>query len=96
MFSLFSMACGDAKTLQAWMDEWVFGCKDREAYIDHYTQKFGSGTLDGFRAKAFYSAPANYGAAFTSIWDVEGRERNMGVTMEEFEKFLKEKEALYE
>lgn len=96
MFSLFAMACGDAKAMQAWMDEWVFGCKDREAYIDRYAQKFGSGTLDSIRAKAFYSAPANYGSAFTSIWDGEGRERNMGVTMEEFETFLKDKGALYE
>ena len=96
MFSLFAMACGDAKAMQAWIDEWVFGCNDREAYIDHYVHKFGSVTLNSVRAKAFYSAPANYGAAFTSIWDAEGRERNMGVTMEEFEKFLKEKEALYE
>lgn len=96
MFSLFAMACGDARAMQAWMDEWVFGCKDREAYIDRYAQKFGSGTLDSIRAKAFYSAPANYGSAFTSIWDGEGRERNMGVTMEEFETFLKDKGALYE
>jgi glutaconate CoA-transferase subunit A len=96
MFSLFAMACGDAKAMQAWIDEWVFGCNDREAYIDHYVHKFGSVTLNSVRAKAFYSAPANYGSAFTSIWDAEGRERNMGVTMEEFEKFLKEKGALYE
>jgi glutaconate CoA-transferase, subunit A len=96
MFSLFAMACGDAKAMQDWMDEWVFGCKSREAYIDRYAQKFGSGTLDSIRARAFYSAPANYGSAFTSIWDGEGRERNMGVTMEEFEKFLKEKGAFYE
>lgn len=96
MFSLFAVSCGQESAMKAWMDEWVFGCKDREAYIDHYAQKFGSGTLDGIRAKAFYSAPANYGAAFTSIWDEDGRERNMGVTIEEFEKFLKEKGALYE
>lgn len=96
MFSLFAMSCGNANAMKAWMDEWVYGCKDREAYIDHYAQKYGSGTLDSIRAKAFYSAPANYGTAFTSSWDEEGRARNLGVTMEEFEKFLKEKEALYE
>ena len=56
----------------------------------------GSGILNSIRAKAFYSAPANYGSAYTSIWDGEGRERNMGVTMEEFESILKEKGVLYE
>ncbi len=96
MFTLFAKACGDAGAMRAWMDEWVFGCKDRDAYIDHYARKFGSGTLNSIRAKAFYSAPASYGAAFTSIWDGDGRERNMGVTMEEFERYLKEKGALYE
>ena len=96
MFSLFAMSCGEAGAMNAWMDEWIYGCKDREAYIDHYTQRFGSGILNSIRAKAFYSAPANYGSAYTSIWDGEGRERNMGVTMEEFESILKEKGVLYE
>jgi glutaconate CoA-transferase subunit A len=96
MYGLFVTADATADGLKAWMDEWVYGCENREAYIDRYVQKFGSGILDGIKAKAFYSAPANYGAAFTSRWDREGRERNMGLTMEEFEKTLKERGKLYE
>jgi len=96
MYGLFAMANATADDLKAWMDEWVHGCENRAAYIDRYIQKFGSGILDGIKAKAFYSAPANYGAAFTSRWDREGRERNMGLTMEELEKTLKERGKLYE
>jgi glutaconate CoA-transferase subunit A len=96
MYGLFMMADGTADGLKAWMDEWIFGCENHAAYIDHYVQKFGSAMLDGIRAKAFYSAPANYGSAFTSRWDVEGKERNMGLTLEEFEKTLKERGKLYE
>ena len=96
MYGLFVMADGTADGLKAWMDEWVYGCENRAAYIDRYIQKFGSGILDGIKAKAFYSAPANYGSAFTTRWDREGRERNMGLTMEELEKTLKERGKLYE
>jgi glutaconate CoA-transferase subunit A len=96
MYSLFIKADTTADGLKAWMDEWVYGCADRAAYIDRYIQKFGSAVLDGIRAKAFYSAPANYGSAFTTRWDRDGRERNMGMTMEEFETILKERGKLYE
>ncbi len=96
MYGLFMAADGTADGLKAWLDEWVYGCPNHEAYINHYIQKFGSKCLDGIRAKAFYSAPANYGSAFTSRWDTEGRERNMGLTLAEFEHTLKERGKLYE
>ncbi|HPV48883.1 MAG TPA: CoA-transferase [Smithellaceae bacterium] len=96
MYGTFMMADGTADGLKAWMDEWVYGCRDRRAYIDHYVSKFGSKSLDAIRAKPYYSAPANYGSAFTSRWDVNGLERNMGLTMEEFEATLKERGKLYE
>jgi glutaconate CoA-transferase subunit A len=96
MYALFTMVNGTADSLKAWMDEWVYGCANRAAYIDRYIEKFGSNILDGIKAKAFYSAPANYGSAFTSRWDREGRERNMGLTMKELEKTLKERGMLYE
>jgi glutaconate CoA-transferase, subunit A len=96
MYGLFMMADGTAAGLKSWMDEWVHGCENRAAYIDRYIQKFGSSILDGIKARAFYSAPANYGSAFTSRWDREGKERNMGLTMEEIEKILKERGKLYE
>ena len=93
---LFTSAAATADGLKAWMDEWVYGCPDRASYIDHYIHKFGSGTLDELRAKPFYSAPANYGSAFTSRWDREGKERSMGVTLPQLEKLLKERGKVYE
>jgi glutaconate CoA-transferase, subunit A len=95
-YGMFTNANTTADKAKAWMDEWVFGCHDREAYIDRYALKFGMGMLDKLRAKAFYSAPANYGAAFTSAWDENGKERSMGLTLPEIEKRLAERGMLYE
>ncbi len=96
MYSLFTGACGKADTMEEWMNEWVYGSRDRKDYLSHYVSKYGSDVLDRLRTKPYYSAPADYGAAFYSMWDGEGRERNMGVTEEELESFLREKGALYE
>ena len=85
MYALFFMSDMNGDGLKAWMDEWVYGCENRAAYIDHYVQKFGSKNLDGIRCKPYYSAPANYGSAFTSRWDKDGRERAIGMTLAEFE-----------
>jgi glutaconate CoA-transferase subunit A len=93
---LFSSAAAIADGLKAWMDEWVYGCPDRASYIDHYVRRFGSAVLDELRAKPFYSAPANYGSAFTSRWDREGRERSMGVTRAQLENLLKERGKMHE
>ena len=95
-YGMFTNANTTADKARAWMDEWVFGCADREAYIDHYAHRFGMGMLDRLKAKAYYSAPANYGAAFTSAWDERGRERSMGLTLPEIEKQLAERGMLYE
>jgi glutaconate CoA-transferase, subunit A len=57
--------------------------------------KQGSHMLDKIRAKAFYSAPANYGAAFTTAWDNDGKCRTMGLTLEEIEKIMEERRLLY-
>jgi glutaconate CoA-transferase subunit A len=48
------------------------------------------------RAKAFYSAPANYGAAFSSVWDEAGRNRVLGLTLEEIEQKMAERGLLHE
>ncbi len=96
MYGLFMMADGTAEGLRGWIEEWIYGCETREAYLDRYVSRFGSGILEGLKAKSFYSAPANYGAAFTTRWDWEGRERAMGVTLEELEGIFKERGKLYE
>lgn len=95
-YGMFMTANTRAETVREWMDEWIYGCPDRESYIDHYAQRFGMGLLDKLRARAFYSAPANYGAAFTSAWDEKGRERSMGLTLPEIEARLAERGMLYE
>jgi glutaconate CoA-transferase subunit A len=96
MYGLLLQADCTADGLKSWMDEWVYGCENRLAYIDRYIKKFGSKLLDNIRCKPFYSAPANYGAAFYSRWDWEGRERAMGLTLAEFEQTLRERGKLYE
>lgn len=95
-YGVFLQANTTADGAKAWMDEWVYGCPDREAFIDHYSTRFGLGMLERLRAKAFYSAPANYGAAFTSVWDENGRNRLFGLTLEEVEKVMAERGLLYE
>lgn len=96
MYSIFARSCSDEKRMQEWMDEWVYGRAGREDYLEHYIERFGLKSLNKLKARPYYSAPADYGAAFNSMWDEEGRERNMGITMEELERFLHEKGALYE
>lgn len=96
MYATFSNAAATKDAMKVWMDEWVYGCANREAYLTHYVQKYGNGLLDNIRAKAYYSAPANYGSAFTTVWDNEGRHRDMGITLEELEQILEEKGLLYE
>ena len=96
MYGLFMMADATAEGLKAWMDEWVFGCENRTAYLERYIGKFGTKSLDAIRAKPYYSAPANYGAAVTSRWDRDGREIFTGLTLPELEAILKERGKFYE
>jgi glutaconate CoA-transferase subunit A len=96
MGAMFSRADATENGIKAWLDEWCFGCKDRAAYIEHYISKFGLEPLNSIRAKPFYSAPANYGSAYTSPWDENNRHRTLGVTIEEFEEALKKGGRLYE
>ena len=96
MWGLFIMAAAREQSLEQWMDEWIFGCRDREAYLDRYMEKFGSGRLQKLVAKPFYSSPANYGAAFHSTWDQDGKDRTTGLTMQEIEDLLEERGLLHE
>lgn len=95
-YGMFIRANATAEGAAEWMQEWVYGLPDREAYLDHYAERFGTGMLDRLRAKAFYSAPANYGAAFTSVWDENGKNRVLGLTLEEVEAVMAERGLLYE
>lgn len=95
-YGMFIAANVTADGAKSWLDEWMFGCEDRKAYLDHYVERFGTGPLNKLRAKPLYSAPADYGAAFTSVWDNAGREQTLGLTLQEIETILKERGLLYE
>jgi glutaconate CoA-transferase subunit A len=94
MYAMFFMMDMTGDSLKTWMNEWVYGCPNRQAYIDHYITSYGSGKLDAIKAKPYFSAPANYGAAYTSSWDNDDLERTMGITLEEMEKILEERGLL--
>ena len=66
MYGLFVTAASTSEGLKAWLDEWVYGCRDREAYLSRYIRSFGQEFLDKLKAQPYLSAPANYGSAFTS------------------------------
>lgn len=90
-YALFLLSDLNKEGLDAWLDKWVFGTRDRADYIQKYMAEHGKHTIDSIRAKAFYSSPANYGSAFSSCWDEEGRERTMGVTPEELDAIIEER-----
>jgi len=46
------------ESTQAWLDEWVFGVKDRAEYWN----KLGSQTHERLKVAPMMSAPVNYGA----------------------------------
>lgn len=80
--------------LRSIFDEWIYGVPDRNAYMRHYVEVFGQEALNRIRAKAYYSAPANYGIAFESGWDPEGRAWQLGVDMAGLERLIEEKGEL--
>ena len=45
------------ESVQAWLDEWVFGVKDHNEYLE----KLGKGTLERLQVEAKYSEQINYG-----------------------------------
>jgi len=83
-------------TAKDFLDEWIYGRRDHNDYIKHYIQLYGMKVLDAIKARAFYSAPANYGSAFSSAWDSRNLERTLRVTFEEMEQFMKDKGVFYE
>src|SRR5208337_116916 len=88
LFCLISLQSDDGA--KAWLSDWVYNCRDHNQYIKQYIERYGMEILNLNKARAFYSAPANYGAAFTSVWDEQNRERTLGVTVEELEQVMKE------
>jgi glutaconate CoA-transferase subunit A len=53
-----------------WMNEWVYGVKDRREYIEHYADRFGASRLHRLRAKSLPSSPVNLGSTFMTDYEV--------------------------
>ena len=90
MLSRLKEGFSSEELLGSMMDEWVYQPADRAEYIKHYIQIFGYDTLNRFKAKSYYSAPANYGVAFESGWDIHGQSISFGVDMAGLEKLIAE------
>lgn len=80
--------------LKTWMKEWVYDLPTRTAYLEHYVERFGRSSFDRLRARPYYSAPVNYGSAFTSMWDHQEKMQLFELTRGEFEKLLEERGLL--
>jgi glutaconate CoA-transferase subunit A len=91
MFSLINSAICSEEGLSSIFDEWIYNLPDRASYIQHYVQVFGQDSLNRYRAKSYFSAPANYGAAFDSGWDANGLALGLGVDMDGLERLIAEK-----
>jgi glutaconate CoA-transferase subunit A len=57
---LYKEASNTLEGFQTFMDEWVFGLKDRNEYIQHYIQKFGYAQYKRLQAKFDYGYPVSY------------------------------------
>jgi glutaconate CoA-transferase subunit A len=57
---LYKEASNTVEGFQAFLDEWVFGLKDRTDYVNHYIQKFGYAQYKKLQAKFDYGYPVSY------------------------------------
>lgn len=57
---LYKEASNTVEGFQAFLDEWVFGVKDRTEYVNHYIQKFGYAQYKKLQAKFDYGYPVSY------------------------------------
>jgi glutaconate CoA-transferase subunit A len=64
----FEQCTYDDEKTKAWMDEWVYGVKNRQEYIEHYIEKFGYSKLMRLKLKPFYSASVNYGRPLAEVY----------------------------
>lgn len=95
-FGVFQSAAASEGGLKEWMDEWIYSVKDREAYIDLYLKKFGEKQFNKIMAKPYYSVPANYGSAFSSPYDKNGKEHYMGILEDQVETIIEDRKLYHE
>jgi glutaconate CoA-transferase, subunit A len=53
-----------ADLLPAFLDEWVYGCKDQAAYIEKYKSKFGQAGLDRLKPKLGFTPSPKLGVDY--------------------------------
>ncbi len=58
---LYQQASNTIEGLQDFLKEWVFDIADRNAYIQHYIERFGYAAFKNLKAAFDYSYPVNYG-----------------------------------
>ena len=58
---LYQQASNTVEGLEAFLKEWVFDIEDRNAYIQHYIDRFGYAAFKKLAAAFDYSYPVSYG-----------------------------------
>ena len=56
----YQKASNTAKGFQAFLDEWVFGVKNRTEYVQHYIERMGYSAFKNLQAEFDYSYPVSY------------------------------------
>ena len=78
-----------------WLDEWVYGCEDHDAYIQKYEETFGSNMLNSFKYNPYYSTPVNYGSP-SPTWDDNGVHTTLGIKYLDIEKIMEKEGNFHE
>ena len=81
--------------IQRWLDEWVYGCEDHDAYIKKYKEIFGNDMLNSLKPNPYYSTPVNYGSPYPT-WNEEGVHRTLGIKYEDIEKIMEQEGKFHE
>lgn len=58
--SLYQQASNSVEGFEAFLDEWVYGVKDRTEYTQHFIEKFGYETFKGLKAEFSPTVPVSY------------------------------------
>jgi len=58
--NLYKKASETEEGFHKFLDEWVYGVKDRKQYIQHYIEKFGYAAFDKLTAEFDYGYPVSY------------------------------------
>jgi glutaconate CoA-transferase subunit A len=57
---VYQQASNTVEGFKAFLDEWIFGIKDRTEYIQHYIERFGYAHFKKLKAKFDYGYPVSY------------------------------------